>query len=108
MLLTMTRCIAQSFACSAKMDVAGWMKPLNPVGARAKVEEALQSLIHEERKKSIAVKRSSEVDNVDPEQPLSKRAYLETDLKQAVDPTSTTLVKKYVQSVLQQHRRRHP
>ena len=69
------------FACSAGMDAAGWMKPLDLVGARAKVEEALQSLIHEESKKSTTVKRSSEADNVDLEQPLSKCAHLETDLK---------------------------
>ena len=69
------------FACSAGMDAMRWIKPLDPIGVRAKVQEALQSLIHEKSQKSAAVKRSSESDNVDLEQPLSKRAHLETDLK---------------------------
>lgn len=51
--------------CTAGMDAGGWMKPLDPVGARTKVEEVLQSLIREETDKFTAVKRSSAVDNVD-------------------------------------------
>lgn len=77
-------------ACIASMDAAGWMKPLDPLGARAKVEEMLESIC-EKYDKFVVLKRSTAVDNEDQNQPPPKRAHLKLESKEAMDPASLTL-----------------
>ena len=71
--------------CRAGMDEAGWLKPLDLVCARVKVEEALNSVIGEETQKLAILKCPSEAKNVCGEQPSAKHAQLASDLDQEED-----------------------
>ena len=67
------------------MDAAGWMKPLDQVGARAKIEEVLESVIGAEAAKFSPVLNSSSGDNADQSEPTPKHAdILEIDPTEAV------------------------
>lgn len=76
-------------ACRTGMDEAGWLKPLDAVSARVKVEDALNSLIQEETQKLAVGKRLPEVDSLCFEEPLPKRAHPDSTCEPELDPVST-------------------
>lgn len=76
-------------ACRAGMDEAGWLKPLDAVSARVKVEDALNSLIQEETQELGAGKRLPEADSLCFDEPLPKHAHSDSKCEPNVDPVST-------------------
>lgn len=62
-------------ACNAGMDAAGWLKPLDPIQARARVEEVMLCNI-QKVVDPMAMKRPLPIDHVDVSEPHPKRVHL--------------------------------
>ena len=76
------------------------MKPLEPVDARARVEEVLQQMIDQEAKKLTSVKRSLARQNVDDtESPRPKRVHLEVMPGDLVESTSAASIMDEVRDI---------